>query len=167
MRSKALGTDDPLERSFQVLREVDQAARLAPADKDIEYYKQITTLEFLDLLQARYTELFNSPTPQTLLPKAALAVQLQPQNSFAQELLGVTLLKLQRYEEAVGPLEAAVALKGDDINYLSNLAFAYDQVGRLKDALRVLKQAKSIQPKAAQFLDDAIERIEQKLRANG
>jgi spermidine synthase len=167
MRSKALGTDDPLERSFQVLREVDQAAQLAPADKDIEYYKQITTLEFLDLLQARYTELFNSPTPQILLPKAALAVQLQPQNPFVQELLGVTLLKLKRYEEAVGPLEAAVVLKGDDINYLSNLAFAYDQVGRLTDALRVLKQAKSIQPQATQFLDDAIERIEQKIKANG
>jgi len=50
-------------------------------------------------------------------------------------LLGVTLLKLKRYGEAVAPLEAAVGLKGDDINYLSNLAFAYDQVGR---ALREL-----------------------------
>jgi Flp pilus assembly protein TadD len=102
-----------------------------------------------------------------LLPKAALAVQLQPQNPFAQELLGVTFLKLNRYEEAVGPLEAAVALRGDDINYLSNLAFAYDQVGRLTDALRVLKQAKSVQPEAAQFLDEAIQRIEQKIGANG
>ncbi|MBI3795557.1 MAG: fused MFS/spermidine synthase [Deltaproteobacteria bacterium] len=166
MRSKAVGTDDPLERSFQALQEVDQAARLAPDDGDITYYKQITTLEFLDLLQARYTELFNSSTPQTLLPKAGFAAQLQPQNPFVQELLGVTLLKLKRYEEAVAPLEAAVALKGDDVNYLSNLAFAYDQVQRPADALRVLKQAKTVKPEAAKFLDEAIRRIEQKAGAS-
>ncbi len=162
MRSKTVGTDDPLERSFQSLREVDQASRLAPDDGDIAYYKQITTLEFLDLLNARYTELFNSATPQTLLPKAGFAAQLQPQNPFVQELLGVTLLKLKRYEEAVGPLEAAVARKGDDVNYLSNLAFGYDQVGRPADALRVLRQAKTVKPEAAKFLDEAIKRIEQK-----
>jgi len=79
-----------------------------------------------------------------------------------QELLGATLLKLKRYEEAIEPLEAAVALKGDDVNYLSNLAFAYDQVGRPADALRVLQQAKTVKPEAAKFLDEAIKRIEQK-----
>jgi len=162
MRSKAVGIDDPLERSFQALREVEQASRLAPEDGDIDYYKQITTLEFLDLLKARYTELLNSPAPQTFLPKAGLAAQLQPQNPFVQELLGATLLKLKRYEEAIEPLEAAVALKGDDVNYLSNLAFAYDQVGRPADALRVLQQAKTVKPEAAKFLDEAIKRIEQK-----
>ena len=162
MRSKAVGIDDPLERSFQALREVEQASQLVPEDGDIDYYKQITTLEFLDLLKARYTELLNSPAPQTFLPKASLAAQLQPQNPFVQELLGATLLKLKRYEEAIKPLEAAVALKGDDVNYLSNLAFAYDQVGRPADALRVLQQAKTVKPEAAKFLDEAIKRIEQK-----
>lgn len=144
MRAKAVRLDDPLERSYQALHEVDQASQLAPNDGDITYYKQITMLEFLDLLNARYTELLNSSSPQTLLPKAAFAVQLQPQNHFAQELLGVTLLKLKKYEDAVGPLEAAVSLKDNDITYLSNLAFAYDQVGRSADALRVLKQAKTL-----------------------
>jgi len=163
MRAKAVGTDDPLERSFQSLREVDQASRLAPEDGDINYYKQITTLEFLDLLNARYAELLNSSTPQTLLPKAGFAAQLQPQNPFVQELLGVTLLKLKRYDEAVVPLEAAVTIKTDDINYLSNLAFAYDQVGRPTDALRVLRQAKAVKPEAGKFLDEAIKRIEQKV----
>lgn len=162
IRAKALGTDDPLERSFQALREVDHASQLAPEDGDIAYYKRITTLEFLDLLNARYTELLNSSAPQTLLPKASFAAQLQPQNPFVQELFGVTLLKLKRYAEAVGPLETAVALKNDDLNYLSNLAFAYDQVGRPADALRVLRQAKTIKPEAAQFLDEAIKRIQQK-----
>lgn len=163
MRSKAVGTDDPLERSFQALREVDRASQLAPTDGDIAYYKQITTLEFLDALKARYSELLNSTNPQILLPKAALAVKSQPQNHFAQELLGVTLLKLQRYDEAVAPLEAAVDLKGDDINYLSNLAFAFEQVGRAKDALRVLHQAKKVKPDAGKFLDEAIKRLEQKV----
>lgn len=162
MRAKAVGADDPLERSFEALRTVDQASQLAPQDEDISYYKQITTLEFLDLLKARYTEVLNSAAPQTLLPKAAFAAQLQPQNHFAQELLGVTLLKLQKYEAAVAPLEAAASLKGDDITYLSNLAFAYDQVDRSADALRVLKQAKAVKPEAGRFLDDAIKRIEQK-----
>ncbi|MGE0684766.1 MAG: fused MFS/spermidine synthase [Candidatus Binatia bacterium] len=163
MRAKAVGTDDPLERSFQALREVDQASQLTPDDGDIHYYKQITTLEFLDLLNARYTELLNSSSPQTFLPKARFAVQLQPQNHFVQELLGVTLLKLQRYEDAVAPLEAAVALKQDDVTYLSNLAFAYDQIGRSADALRVLKQAKTVKPEAGKFLDEAIKRIEQQM----
>jgi tetratricopeptide (TPR) repeat protein len=162
MRSKAVETDDPLERSFQVLREVDQASRLAPNDQDISYYKQITTPEFLDLLNARYTEILNSPTPQTFLPKASFAAQLQPQNPFVQELLGVALLKLKHYEEAIAPLEAAVTLKGDDINYLSNLAFAYEQVGRFADALQVLRKAKTVKPDAATFLDDAIRRIEKR-----
>jgi tetratricopeptide (TPR) repeat protein len=162
MRSKAVGTDDPLERSFQALREVDQASQLAPNDGDIAYYKQITTLEFLDLLNARYTELLNSSSPQTLLPKAGLAAQLQPQNHFVQELLGVTLLKLKKYDEAVAPLEAAASLKPDDVTYLSNLAFAYDQVGRSTDALSVLRQAKTLKPETGKFLDEAIKRIEQK-----
>jgi tetratricopeptide (TPR) repeat protein len=163
MRSKSVGADDPLERSFQALRAVDQASQLAPTDGDITYYKQITTLEFLDVLKARYAELLNSTSPQTLLPKASLAAKLQPQNHFAQELLGVTLLKLKRYDEAVAPLEAAVDLKGDDINYLSNLAFAFEQVGREKDALRVLHQAKKVKPDAGKFLDDAIKRLELKV----
>ena len=163
MRSKAVGVDEPLERSFLALREVDHASRLAPTDGDIAYYKQITTLEFLDVLKARYSELLTSTNPQTLLAKAGLAAKLQPQNHFVQELLGVTLLKLQRYDEAVAPLEAAADLKTDDINYLSNLAFAYDQVGRAKDALRVLHQAKSVKPDAGTFLDEAIKRLEQKV----
>lgn len=163
MRSKAVRTDDPLERSYQALREVDQASRLAPDDGDIGYYKQLTLLEFLDLRNARYTELLNSASPQTLLPKAAFAVQLQPKNHFVQELLGVTLLKLQRYEDAVTPLEAAASLKQDDVTYLSNLAFVYDQVGRSTDALHVLRQAKMVKPEAGKFLDEAIKRIEQKV----
>jgi spermidine synthase len=166
IRSKAVRADDPLERSFQALREVDQASQLTPDDGDIAYYKQLTLLEFLDLLNARYTELLNSSSPQTLLPKAGLAAQLQPQNHFAQELLGVTLLKLQRYEDAIAPLEAAAALKQDDVTYLSNLAFAYDQVGRPTDALRVLRQAKTVKPQAGKFLDEAIKRIEQKTTKN-
>ncbi|MCS6925397.1 MAG: fused MFS/spermidine synthase, partial [Candidatus Binatia bacterium] len=145
IRAKTVATDDPLERTFHSLREVTRAATLAPQDKDIAYYQQLTTLEFLDLLTARYTELLHSPNPQALLPKAALAAQLQPHNAFAQELLGVTLLKLNRYEEAIAPLEAAVSLKGDDITYLSNLAFAYDQVGRAADALHVLQRAKRLE----------------------
>ena len=163
IRSKAVGAEDPLERSFQALQEVMRASQLAPEDGDITYYKQITTLEFLDALKGRYSELLNSANPQALLPKAGIAAELQPQNHFAQELLGVTLLKLKRYGEAVAPLEAAVGLKGDDINYLSNLAFAYDQVGRAKDALRVLHQAKRVKPDAGKFLDEAISRLEQKV----
>lgn len=163
IRGKTVDTDDPLERTFHSLREVTRAATLAPQDKDIAYYQQLTTVEFLDLLAARYSELLHSSNPQVLLPKAALAAQLQPGNAFAQELLGVTLLKLNRYEEALAPLETAVSLKGDDITYLSNLAFAYDQVGRAADALHVLQRAKQLKPDAARFLDEAIERIERKI----
>jgi len=165
MRSKAVGTDEPLERSYMALSEVNQASRLTPDDKDIDYYREITTLEFLDLLSARYAELLNSSNPSTLLPKARLAAQLRPDNPFVQELLGVTLLKLERYEEALAPLEAAVKVRPDDFNYLSNLAFAYEQVGRNADALRLLQRAKEANPEAAQVLDRATARVEHKMRA--
>ena len=167
MRSKAVGTDDPLERSYAALSEVDQAARLTPEDKDIDYYREISTLEFLDLLSARYAELLNSSNPRALLPKAQLAAQLRPDNPFVQELLGVTLLKLEQYEEALDPLETAVQVKPDDFNYLSNLAFAYEQVGRYADTLQLLQRAKDANPSAAQVLDQARARVEQKMRAAG
>ena len=167
MRSKAVGTDDPLERSYAALSEVDQAARLTPEDKDIDYYREISTLEFLDLLVARYAELLNSSNPSALLPKARLAAQLRPDNPFVQELLGVTLLKLEHYEAALDPLEAAVQVRPDDFNYVSNLAFAYEQVGRYAEALRMLQRAKDANPGAAQVLDQASARLEQKMRAAG
>ena len=165
MRSKAVGTDEPLERSYAALSEVYRASRLAPEDKDINYYLDITTLGFLDLLNANYDELLNSSRPNTLLPKARLAAELRPKNPFVQELLGVTLLKLERHQAALEPLEAAVAAREGDFNYLSNLAFAYDQVGRYDDALRTLRQAKDVNPGAAQVIDQAIGRIEQKVGA--
>ena len=167
MRSKAVGTDDPLERSYMALSEVDQAARLTPDDKDIDYYREIATLEFLDLLSARYTELLNASNPATLLPKARLAAHLRPDNPFVQELLGVTLLKLEQYADALAPLEAAVNARPDDFNYVSNLAFAYEQVGRYADALHMLQRAKQANPNAAQVLDQAAARVEHKARNAG
>ena len=167
MRSKAVGTDDPLERSYMALSEVDQAARLTPDDKDIDYYREIATLEFLDLLSARYTELLNASNPNTLLPKARLAAHLRPDNPFVQELLGVTLLKLEQYADALAPLEAAVNARPDDFNYVSNLAFAYEQVGRYADALHMLQRAKQANPNAAQVLDQAAARVEHKARNAG
>ena len=167
MRSKAVGTDDPLERSYMALSEVDQAARLTPDDKDIDYYREIATLEFLDLLVARYTELLNASNPATLLPKARLAAHLRPDNPFVQELLGVTLLKLEQYADALAPLEAAVNARPDDFNYVSNLAFAYEQVGRYADALHMLQRAKQANPNAAQVLDQAAARVEHKARNAG
>ena len=167
MRSKAVGTDDPLERSYMALSEVDQAARLTPDDKDIDYYREIATLEFLDLLVARYTELLNASNPATLLPKARLAAHLRPDNPFVQELLGVTLLKLEQYADALAPLEAAVNARPDDFNYVSNLAFAYEQVGRYADALHMLQRAKQANPNAAQVLDQAAARVQNKARNAG
>ncbi len=165
MRSKAVGTDDPLERSYAALSEVDQAFHLTPDDKDIDYYRAIATLEFLDLLSARYAALLNSSNPSPLLPKARLAVHLRPGDPFVQELLGVTLLKLEQYEEALAPLEAAAKARPNDFNYLSNLAFAYEQVGRYADALRLLQQAQEANPNAAQVLGQASARVAHKMRA--
>lgn len=159
MRSKAVGTDDPLERAFAALREVDRAATLAPDDRDIAYYHRIATLEFLDLLEANYAALLDASAPRSLLPKVRLAVRLRPNNPFVQELLGVSLLKVGEYAAAVAPLEAAVRLRGDDFTYISNLAFAYERVERYADALRMLHEAKALNPAAAQVVDAAIDRV--------
>ena len=95
----------------------------------------------------------------SLLPKARLAAELRPKNPFVQELLGVTLLKLERHREALAPLEATVTARGGDFNYLSNLAFAYDQVGRYDDPLRTLREANTVNPGAALVIEQAIARI--------
>ena len=88
-----------------------------------------------------------------------LAARLRPNNPFVQELLGVSLLKVGEYTAAVAPLEAAVRLRGDDFTYMSNLAFAYERVERYADALRVLHEAKALNPAAAQVVDAAIDRV--------
>ena len=76
-----------------------------------------------------------------------------------QELLGVSLLKVGEHDEAVAPLEAAVRLRGDDFTYVSNLAFAYERAGRYREALRMLREAKALNPAAAQVVGAAIDRV--------
>lgn len=167
MRSKAMGTNDPLERSYMAIREVHEASLLAPTDADIDYYKQISTLEFLDLLHAEYDELLRSAKPKRLLSKARLAVELRPEVPFAQELLGVTLLKLGEYDKSVPPLEAAARLKPNDFNYLSNLAFAYEQTRLYQKALETLELAAKANPDALSALGMATDRVTKKLDEEG
>ena len=77
------------------------------------------------------------------------------------------MLKLEQYADALAPLEAAVNARPDDFNYVSNLAFAYEQVGRYADALHMLQRAKQANPNAAQVLDQAAARVEHKARNAG
>ena len=55
------------------------------------------------------------------------------------------------------------AAREGDFNYQSNLAFAYDQVGRNDNAVRTLRESKDVNPGVAQVFDQTIGRIEQKV----
>ena len=123
-------------------------AQTVPSEAEKEYLSAVKSLTKGDKEQAA--------------KQLTRAVEIFPNYFLALQQLGLLRVEKGSYEEAIEPLEAAVALKGDDVNYLSNLAFAYDQVGRPADALRVLQQAKTVKPEAAKFLDEAIKRIEQK-----
>ena len=69
------------------------------------------------------------------------AEQLHPDDPFLNQLLGATFLRLKRWKDAVPYLEKAAEARPNDVNYQSNLVFAYEQSGRYADALDALGSA--------------------------
>jgi tetratricopeptide (TPR) repeat protein len=83
--------------------------------------------------------------------RVRLALEVQPQSSDANALLGKVLLKQGKAADAVGPLAAAVAQNPRDANLRFQLARAYQQAGRKEEAAREFAEAQRLK-------DDAIER---------
>ncbi|MGH9767147.1 MAG: tetratricopeptide repeat protein [Blastocatellia bacterium] len=76
--------------------------------------------------------------------RAQLALALQPGSADASALLGKTLLKQGKAAEAVPPLETAVAQNPNDSNLRFQLARAYQQSGRRREAAREFAEAQRL-----------------------
>jgi tetratricopeptide (TPR) repeat protein len=74
------------------------------------------------------------------LPLLQQALEMEPSNLEARINLGVALYLSQRYEEALPHFEFAVALDANNPTALMNLAATYDALGRLDDALTLLRR---------------------------
>ncbi len=69
---------------------------------------------------------------------------IEPENAEALNALGYTLAdRTERYQEALGLIEQALALKPDDAAVLDSMGWVLYRLGRLDDALRYLREATS------------------------
>lgn len=76
------------------------------------------------------------------------ALEVNPASPHAWSNKGFTLLKLQRYPEAIQALETAVRLQPDFANPRINLGEAYLRSNQLGKAIGVLEQALQLAPRA-------------------
>ena len=77
-------------------------------------------------------------------------IAARPENSDAYNILGVTLARLERMDEAVAALECAIEINGNPASYHANLGEILRQAGRLDEALSAIEQAIRLQPDNAQ-----------------
>ena len=69
-------------------------------------------------------------------------------NPITQLKLGTALFDLGRFEEACKIFEAAVAINGENVQLLYELAFVYKNLKRTEDAKRVLKRVIELDPRS-------------------
>ena len=85
------------------------------------------------------------------MPEAAQhlrrAVEILPGFGEAWDALGRSYIALQRPDDAVAALEAAVALNARDARYQVNLGIAYKSAGRWDDAIAALRRAIALEPR--------------------
>ena len=77
-------------------------------------------------------------------------ISARPDSSDAHNVLGVTLARLGRMDEAVAALRRAIEINGQPASYHANLGEILRQAGRLDDASREIEQAIRLQPDNAQ-----------------
>ena len=68
------------------------------------------------------------------------AVRLKPADAVAQYRLGAEYLRQQKPQQAIGPLEAAAQINGEDQSTLNSLASALRQLGRKDEAAAVKRK---------------------------
>lgn len=74
------------------------------------------------------------------------AVQEKPEFAFSQQELGITLVELKRYSEALGPLSEAEKLGLDNLRLDNSLGGALANAGRLKEAVDHYQKALKLAP---------------------
>jgi tetratricopeptide (TPR) repeat protein len=94
---------------------------------------------------------------------ASEAQTLAPGNADTHYALGISLMRLERADEATPHFERAVALRPDHWPSHYGLAMARDQVGQLSEAIASLQRALELNPDDAR-MQEAMARL-QSLRA--
>jgi Flp pilus assembly protein TadD len=79
------------------------------------------------------------------------AVEEKPDFGFSQQELGITLVELKRYAEALGPLSRAEKLGLDNARLENYLGGALANVGRLKEAVLRYQKAIKLAPDDPQY----------------
>ena len=109
-----------------------------------------------DLRKCRAEARLKNDDPAGAAGDAAEAVIINRDDPGAKALLGVTLIELQRYDEARACLAEAVATDPRHPFYRIGLAEALSRLGRLKEAEAVLDSAVEIHPVRADLRGKAM-----------
>jgi hypothetical protein len=131
-----------------------------PRDADVEVALETMQADLLRRISEDYTKILERDDLERYVEIFYYAEQLHPDDPFLNQLLGATFLRLKRWKDAVPYLERAAEARPNDVNYQSNLVFAYEQSGRYADALDALARLRALEPTMAE-LDRVQQRIEQ------
>jgi tetratricopeptide (TPR) repeat protein len=86
------------------------------------------------------------------------AIRLRPQYPEAWNGLGYVLRKQGRFEDSIRAYQEALRLRPDYPQALEYLGEAYAELGRLDEARAILAKLRSLDPKGADELAEAIQR---------
>lgn len=98
------------------------------------------------------TQMFASDRLDAVVQQARALARRFPQDAFGWKALGAALVKQGQVDEALEPLQRAVALAPQDIGALSNLGYALQVRGRMVQSEILLRQALRYQPDFASAL---------------
>jgi spermidine synthase len=155
-----------LEATFTALVKLDGARQLAPRDQDVEVAVSTLQADLLDGLSRDYTSILARSDLGNLVEILYYAEQLHPDDPFLNQLLGAAFLKLERWRDAVPYLEKAAEARPNDVNYQSNLIFAYERNGQYAEALGALGRLREMDPNIP-GLDRVKARIEAEMAGKG
>jgi tetratricopeptide (TPR) repeat protein len=155
-----------LEGTFAALLKLDAARALAPSDDDVAVALENMQAELLSRVSEDYAAILERPDLEHTVEILYYAEQLRPDDPFLNQVLGAAFLRLKRWNDAIPYLERAAAAKPDDVNFQSNLVFAYEQSGRYGEALEALGRVQRLEP-GMSGLDSVKRRIEQEMAGKG
>jgi spermidine synthase len=155
-----------LEATFAALVKLEEARSLAPRDADVEVAIETMQGDLLRRISEDYEKILQGKDLERYMEIFYYAEQLHPDDPFLNQLLGAAFLRLKRWQDAVPYLERAASARPNDVNYQSNLVFAYEQSGRYADALEALARLQALEPQMP-GLDRVKKRIEQEMAGKG
>jgi tetratricopeptide (TPR) repeat protein len=155
-----------LEATFEALVKLDGARELASHDQDIQVAIRNLQASLLAQLANGYQQILGRSDLDRLVEILYYAQQLHPDDPFLNQLMGAAFLRLKRWNDAIPYLERAASERPSDVNYQSNLIFAYERSGRYAEALAALERLEAAN-RQIPGLDGVKRRIERELAEKG